>query len=754
MTTLNEQVMAEVRADLASFADTHSRLDLEANGAAWTRQGASYEAAFLQSAGTGYPDVQLNGVKKTWPAFLASDEMANLKALAESIYFSCSDDNDKYIEARAKTEDSDEGGNQARKVIADLLSDLPHGATRVVFLRGAAGAGKTVALRQMAHRQAEAYVNHKANFLYLYIDAQARYLARLDDAVALVLQDLNARFTYRALATLTKHRLVVPIIDGFDELLGAGGGGEAVDALTQFLARLGGRGATIASARSTYFDFGQIRTSADRFRGSEASFAIVPVELQPWTKREMCAYLEKGNQFQKLGAASPSDALEDLERTFSGNGTAKLFSTPFFLAAAVEVAGEPAGPDETARPIRRIIDSFVRREVGKFLNAKDQPILTEENHWRFLRMLAEEMWWQERRELDKASVDTIAELFADEVGMTGTDLRAFISRASSYAFLATQSGSPNANGPRMLAFSHEYYYAFFVARFLAEELAKDRDIAGLLGRTQVSPTVAAEFAEHVDEEGTAYLASVLDALAARHVPVPTRETNRGNAGALYAALLCRHERIPDLLLFDASFTGSDFGNTVQQNVHVEKCDFVDTDFRGANWSFKTSRKTTFGGLTVDVSTTKLSGLSLEIGTDLYGLTHRAGRTEYDPVRMAAICEELGMAVPPADRPAQLQYSEQAEETIELLHKLLHVSERMYYLSDGILKQRGISTNPSWWHLENLLRTHGLLEDKKTQKRGPDGQLRRLAYPPRIIAEGEGRTTNPAIREFWKAVRGL
>ena len=754
MTTLNEQVMAEVRADLASFADTHSRLDLTNNRAAWTRQGANYEAALLQSGGAGYPDVRLNGNKNSYSAFLASEEMANLSALAESIFFSCAPHHDRYIEPRARTEDPDQAARQAKEVIADLLSDLPHGATRVVFLRGAAGAGKTVALRQLAHRQAEKYLNHNADFLYLYIDAQARYLARLDDAVALVLQDLNARFTYRALATLTKHRLVVPIIDGFDELLGAGGGGEAVDALTQFLARLEGRGATIASARSTYFDFGQIRTSADRLRGSEASFAIAPVELQPWTKREMCAYLEKGDQFQKLGAASSSEALEQLESTFSGNGTVQLFSTPFFLAAAVEVAGEPAGSNGAARPIRRIIDSFVRRETGKFLNAKDEPILTEEHHWRFLRMLAEEMWWQERRELDKGSVDTIAELFADEVGMTGTDLRAFISRASSYAFLATQDGSLHTNGPRMLAFSHEYYYAFFVARLLAEGLAKGRDIAGLLGRTQVSPTVATEFAENVEEEGPAYLAAVLDALATRHVPVPTRETNRGNAGALYAALLCRHPRIPDLRLFEASFTGSDFRDTVQQDVHVENCDFVDSDFRDANWSFKASTKTTFGGLTVDVPTTRLTDLRVNIGTDLYGLTHGAGRTEYDPTKMAAVCKKIGMHVPPEELPAQPRYSEHAEATIDLLHKLLHVSERMYYLSDGILKQRGISTSPFWSSLEDLLHTHGLMEEKKAQKRGHDGRLSRLAYPPRIIAEGEGGTANPAIREFWKAVRKL
>lgn len=759
MTTLDKHLMAELRADLASFADTHSRLDLEEDRAAWTRQGTCYQADLLQSA--GYPDVRLNGHKQSWPDFLASDRMANLAALAESIYFSGSDDNDKYIEPRVETDDEGRGQakeGQAKEIVGKLVSDLPHGATRVVFLRGDAGAGKTVALRHMAHSQADAYLSNGAKFLYLYIDAQARYLARLDDAVALVLQDLNARFTYRALATLTKHRLVVPIIDGFDELLGAGGAGEAVDALTQFLARLGGRGATVASARSAYFDFGQIRRSADRLRSSETSFAIVPVELQPWTKHEMRAYLKKGNQFKKLGAPSPAAALEALERTFSGNADSTLFSTPFFLAAAVETAREPEQDEPIKpehRPIRRIIDSFVRREVGKHLDANDQPLLTEDNHWRFLRMLAEEMWWQERRELDKASVDAIAELFADDVGMAGPGLRAFVSRASSYAFLASQNRASDARGPRMLAFSHEYYYAFFVGLFLADALVRGSDVAGLLGRTQVSPTVATEFAAHVGEESRG-VTSVLSALAARRVPGPTRDTNRDNTGALYTALLRKHQRISDLHLVDASFTGADFRDTRQENVRVENCNFVDTDFRGARWSFNTSEQTTFGGLHVDAST-KLSGLRLEIGTDLYGIKNQTGgtaRVEYDPAKVASICEKLGISALSVAEAAQRQYSDKAERTIDLLHKLLRVSERMYYLSDGILRQRGISSSPFWQDLEKLLRRHRLLEDKQIQKRGPDAGLSRLAYPPGAIAEGEGRTTHPEIREFWKAIREL
>lgn len=752
MTTLNEQVLAEVRGDLAAFADTHSRLEFAPPRAVWTRQGASYEAAFVQRPGAGYPDVQLNGARKPYVDFLASEAMANLTALAESIYFACDVDKEKYVEPRTRIEGSEDGDQNAETVLENLVEDVPLGATRVVLLRGAAGAGKTVALRHLAQRQADLYLNRDAGFLYLYIDAQARYLARLDDAVALVLQDLNARFTYRALSTLTRHGLVVPIIDGFDELIGAGAGGEAIDALTQFLARLDGRGVTIASARSTYFDFSRIRTSADRFGAGGASFAIVPAELQEWTEREMCAYLGKNDQYRTLGANSAAEALRTLEETFCGDGGSGLLSTPFFLAAAVEVAREPSAAAGGARPIRRIIDSFVRREVGKLLNTGDEPILSEEGHRRFLGMLAEEMWRQERRELDGTSVEIIAELLAEEVGMSDGDLRAFVAHVSSYAFLTTGRA---ANGPRMLAFTHEYYYAFFVARLLAEELVDGEDVTGLLGHSRISPTIAAEFAEHVNEEGAEFVASVLRSLSTRRVPVPTRETNRANAGALYAALAGRRGPIDGLHLYDASFTGADFRDTVQRNVRVENCDFVDPDFRGADWTFQATRGSTFSRLAVDAGRTRLEGLRVEIGADLVGLRDGGGRTEYSPGKMAAICRKIGIPVPDDDLPPPPPpLSELAEATIELLHKLLHVSERMYYLSGDILTQRGISSHGCWPDLERRLLEHGLLEEKKTQKSGPEGSLRRLAFPPGIIAEGEGRAANPAIREFWRAIRAL
>ena len=765
MTTLTERILTELRADLVSFADTHSPVELDGDCAMWTRQGQALEATFLHGQDASYPDVQLNGARQPYGAFLASETMANLAALAESVTLAFSDGPEHYVEPRARSDESRPREGPADRVVPNLLQQASFGSTRVVFLRGAAGGGKTVALRQMVHRQAEAYLNHQEKFLYLYVDAQARYLARLDDAVALVLQDLNAQFTYRALASLTRHGLIVPIIDGFDELLGAGGGGEAIQALTLFLTRLDGRGAIVVSSRSTYFDFGRIRTQADHYRISDANFEIVPVDLLPWSDREMIAYLDSDGLYQKLCARTSKDALSKLRRNYFAGTNASLLSTPFFLTAAVEVASQPAGEggagSPASRPIGKIIESFVRREVGKFRNTGDEPILSDQDHREFLRMLAEEMWRQERRELDRESVETIAELLAEKVGMSDRDLQAFVARAPSYAFLSGSNGP--VPGPRKLAFSHEYYYAFFVAGFLAESLRTGDDVAGLLGRTQVSPTVAEEFGEQVLENQAAWLPRLLEALETRPVPAHERETNRGNAGALYAALMAKCPKIERPRLVEASFVGSDLRDTTQRNVTLAGCDLLGVDLRGADWSFSEASKCSFTQLRVDPSTTRLEGLRLALGTDLNGVVPGEGRTEYDPAKVRRICKNIGIQLEGDDSTEQIatgpegvDYSEQSEQTIELLHKLLRIAERTYYLSDDVLQRRGVSSRPLWSDLRQLLHDHGLLEEKTVQKSGGQASLLRLAFPPNVIAEGEGESgaADPAIRGFWLAIKTL
>lgn len=752
----NQHILGQVRADLAAFADTHSLIEVDATGATWRRHNRELKASFAQGADS-LPTVGTNGVSLGYRDFLASPEMADLTALAEAMFWSLSEQK-HYVESRATTGEDEEPA-PVEGLLKSQVANLPFGSTRVIFLRGAAGAGKTCALRQLARRQAERYVDHGATSLYLYIDAQARSLARLDDAVALVLQDLNARFTYRALAPLTRHGLIVPIIDGFDELLGTGEGTDALDALSQFLARLQGRGATLASARSTYFDFQKFRSRAARLaRASNSSFELVSVDLQPWSDAEMQVYLDKAAIPGRIGASTPREALEKLRKAYTVEGGNDLFATPFFLAAAADSlvhtrpADSPRPISSATRPIARIIDSFIDREVEKQRTATNDVLLDRSGHKRFLEMLAEEMWWQERRELDSESVRAAAELLGESEGMAERELRGFAERATSYAFLHTERNGSTGGQPK-LAFAHEVYSAFFLARFVARTVGADDNVTELLGRSKMGPTVGAEFGECV-KEGRVELDDVLGALARRRVPVPSRETNRENAATLYAGILQHAGAVSELALKDAAFIGSDLRGTRATNVRVADCEFVDVQFAGAEWTFESSKRSTYTRLHVDRDTS-LSGLRLEAGTDLVGVATSEGRMEYERSKVMAICQLVGIGhEEPAEEHPVVSYSEEAEKVIDELHKFLRCAERLYHISDGDLKRRGFWNRRTWWHLQELMLQHDLLEIQAIQRKGADNKVRLLAFPPNRIAEGEAGVAEPRIREFWETLRAL
>ena len=130
--------------------------------------------------------------------------------------------------------------------------------------------------------------------LFFYIDVQGRALSRLDDAMARDLQDLRSRFYYNAVPTLVRNGLLIPVIDGFDELLGTGGYVDAFSSLAALIAQLNGCGALVASARSAFFDYNGFRQNAERYSGDGMlSYDIEAVKIEPWTDRDAEALVQK-----------------------------------------------------------------------------------------------------------------------------------------------------------------------------------------------------------------------------------------------------------------------------------------------------------------------------------------------------------------------------------------------------------------------------------------------------------------------------
>lgn len=467
-----------IRRDIAAFADPATPVQVSDRGAEWHQRRQQYKVTFLRSSESEWPDIQIEERRYGYAEFFASEHMGDMKALAENIFASINVPS-PYVEGKARK--ADEIGEVAHSdalVRALCKENLPYLRTQVVFLRAPAGAGKTVLLRHLAVEQAIAFQEGRETFLYLYIDAQGRALSRLDEAMAAVLNDLRS-FTYHAVPVLTRLGLLVPIIDGFDELLGIGGYQEAFSSLASFLARLDGRGALIASARASFYalsDFDRAASAVPSGKTKSLNYEIIPIELLDWDESELATYLEYSGKVHGIGAETPQQGVRLLKEKVGDAGSA-LLRTPFFASAVVSLLEGGKDIPPGSHILRALVHMFIDREVGKLQDKHGSPILTSAQHLRLLELIADEMWWQGVRELDPGTITTVAELACEEFAISVESSRALIGRVRAHALLTVQ-GSTNK-----ILFQHEYYYGFFLGGRLANAIINNESLSEFLGRS-------------------------------------------------------------------------------------------------------------------------------------------------------------------------------------------------------------------------------------------------------------------------------
>ena len=218
-----------LRNDLAGFADPGTLVEIALSGrdllAKWQLRNRQFEEAFFvdNSGDFRWHDKRGDG-HRTYPEFLSSAKMADFDHLSYAIgrrfpLF------DHYVPTKAQISngiptDATEYSDQMLLDTVDKFLSLRSGKTQLIFVKGDAGAGKTTLLERITSLQSSRYRASPTNqYIFLYVSAQGRALSNLKDALAAETGDLRATFTWDAIAPLTRRGLLVPIIDGFDELL-------------------------------------------------------------------------------------------------------------------------------------------------------------------------------------------------------------------------------------------------------------------------------------------------------------------------------------------------------------------------------------------------------------------------------------------------------------------------------------------------------------------------------------------------------
>jgi hypothetical protein len=761
-----ERLLAE---DFEPFVD-RGTLRFSPGRASWEQDEIPREVQ-LTAGPDDLPSVTLEGKTYRYKNFLASPTMARLDRLADKIRKRIDLAHayvptqgrlipDAAIDGRGESVTFEDSG----EVIRDRSTKgLPWGATRLIFVSGEAGSGKTMALRRLARTQAELFASRKADFLYLYVNAQGRALATLDAVIAQELDDLQANWlVYGAVTTLVRRGLLVPIIDGFDELLGSGGYDDAFASLAALLSSLDRQGVVIGSARSTFFDYRSFREQAERYRSDESAgglqYELDTVEILPWAEdRTLSFFFSRGEARNGRGVQMQHVA----EKLLKGNNVenAALLGKPFYaetvarlyLDEGSEITGEEALLDE-------LVLAFLRREVVKY-KEKELVILDVQGHRKFLQMLAEEMWTQECRDLDVGTIQIVAQLLAEHLKLPAANANALVQRVSSYPFFEKSRTSRKRH-----AFQHEVFYGYFLAEHLGGLLAEGGfGLRSFLGRSVVEGTLAAEVARRAPakEEERRRLIETLGRAVGKSL---SDQQARENAAELTVSLVRNAmAQTEGLQLENLVFRGSDFRDVSLQAPVFRDCELDGVALAGAKLRRPVFERTVLREVKVDKASTRLDAAVIVVGETLLsglwtwttnGDKRRLERID-SPREVARLLRRLGAVTPGLDEEGAPKYEGRVKARVDLLLLLVRVLERLYHITEEDLRRRTAFEGREWPGLKKLLMSTGVLEEYFIQKSGRPEPLMRLTVPPEFVRKGEvsrGDEIPAGVRELWDRLR--
>ena len=753
---------SRIEFDLASFVDPGTTLDVTDESArsfraAWTMRGQGRDAVFSVSPGRGV-SVNFGGRNLSYSQFITGPDMANLRDVATMIFRASMPR--LFVATRARSE-AGEDALPAVDLLMRLLDRATEDATRVLMVTGDAGAGKTRVLQELVRRRAEDYLHGKTAKLLLYVNAQGRALARQNEALATELQDLRVDLTYHSVAVLARRGVLVPVIDGFDELLGVSGYDDAFSSLAGFLEQLDGEGQLLVSARSVYYESEFLARSGNVSNLGGLKYVYSAVRVLEWSDDDRAEYLKKWTAQKELSDAA-SEGLAERVRGAVGRH-ASMLSKPLFFARTVERLWE--NPEFTAGDdlLQGLVDEYLARERReKLLGRWSEALLTENQFERLMQELAQEMWNQETRELDYRSVQEVAEYFIGSENMSEGTKQVIVERMPALAFLNRAGGvAPRAG----IAFEHELFFSYFLAKSVASEIKSEgKDLRMILSRSampeDLAERVAGELLDAGEHSGVDRLRVLLARLSEAGVSEWYRKTQvRENAGLVTLALLRAYadlegneDTIADCVVRSVVWPGSHLRGVTLRRCSLDDVIVRRTDLTGTRFLRCDMSETVFLEPRVAPGSTRLElrGIASAHVLGVRVPDDDSTRVMYDPEAVAKTLRECGAPLPPA--PLQ-PGTRVAQDYVVLIDELLRAYSRANPVCKGDPYLRFVFEDPDWGLIERLLVEHGLITRETRATSGNSKEfLRRRFRPEQVMAGLTGRTdADPQVRSFWEAL---
>ncbi len=743
-----------IRKDLVPFANSGTKLDCIENGdefsVTWMARTRKMTASFKMHENEII--ALFEGATMAYSSFLASPSMSDMLGVAGMILQM--HQSSIFVDTKARNPESGEDPKSALLLLTEAVRFQDQGSTNVLFINADAGAGKTEVLKQLVFEQAKKYVRGEATYLYLYVNAQGRALAKLEEALAIEIQDLRAtNLTYHAVPTLTRNNIIVPIIDGFDELLGVMGYEDSFSSLRRFLAELNGQGCLIASARSTYYQQ-EFLSRANRPSSGLGGISITQIDIQPWQQSEFADFLDARFSLESAPRLDFEPFKLAMIRIFSAERNSTLKTKPFFLAAAAALLlnGVSINEDDL---IDQLVGGFIERERSeKLLDQYGNSLLSSEQIHQFLQMVSDEMWAGEVRVLDRDTIRDLADL-AFDAHIIGSDVSQILQeRAATMAFF---TASTHRDG---IEFEHQLFFAYFLGENISvlvntnpEELFRAFVRAAL-------PEGAASFAARRLVTSGLAATEVIDKcnrVASRGSIRPPHL--RENAGSLIAefmrenAVKLQTENYDEQVFHDVVFAGIQF-----PIITITRSSFADVEFRRSDLSKVklincSGSNVIFQDVTVDPEHTSLDISGLSFDTNVFGLRLRQSGQVQSVFKLSEVRNILAKcSFPDINEVDPVGVEDNVLVLVERLLKKFDKSTAFWPTDDV---NKSIVQDSNWDRLVEILISSGLaVQERVSAQSGAPRPHLRVTAPSEVVMLGQSRTANvpERVQKFWSDLR--
>jgi hypothetical protein len=577
----------------------------------------------------------------------------------------------------------------AARAVNDFLSRRPGATCSVLYLTSDAGEGKTTLINHLARSQAEKYRSGTTDWLLVPVALGGRPFLRFDDViVASLVNHLRfQRLYFDAFMHLVRMGVIVPALDGFEEIFVETSEAEAISSLGSLISHLKGDGALLIAARKAYFEFRSMRSQArllDSLPGVDVTFGRV--SLRRWSRTEFVRYatlvgLENADRFYE----------EVCEILDAGH---PLVTRPILVRRLVELA-LAAGKEIIAelRPNANnyfswLVDQLIVREASeKWLDKHGEPpvpLLSTDEHHELLGYISEEMWNSKTNTLSGEMLDSLAEIFCESKNKSPIVSRQVKERIRQHALII--SSGP---GGREFEFDHDDFREFFLGEQLARyiESGTDHEIRKIF-RVDALPAVTLESTVGLLAAGCNDSARLIDNILRVGLSESSSTYVRENAGAFIAPLL-RCDHAPALQL-----TGLVFPPDALRGIWIEGVKFIDCYFRPTSLFATRLNNCRFEACEFEhlgaSSTTTLIENCVLIGTKIHSLTmenRESSADYYNPDHIEAQVASLGFTLEPKQLELSTVAMQEIDEDLRIAEKALQTFHRSTHVHEGTFKLR-------------------------------------------------------------------